>query len=123
MLIIPDWMIMLILVLVILVLMLLLLFNKYKKRINYLFRREVPEAREAQEITGPAGPEEELGGGAAAPEEEARAAEAARAAAEKQKIQKVLNLLEKEYNEGIISEKAYNELTKRNLEKLKKLGG
>ncbi len=113
---IPDWLIMLIMVMVIAILVLLLVLSKYRKRVERIFRREVPEAGAAKEMIG-AGPAVS----------EAYAAEDAAAAArreeEREKIEKVLNLLEKEFKEGIISEKAYNELRKRNLEKLRELEG
>jgi hypothetical protein len=82
-----------------------------------MFKREVPEVRATHEMVGvPA---------AAMPSEDAAAAlaEAAAKEAEKEKLRKVLKLLEKEYKEGIISDKAYDDLRKRNEEKLRNLGG
>jgi uncharacterized membrane protein len=115
-LVIPDWMIMLILLLIVAILVLVLFISKYKKRMERFFKRGVPEVKATREMVGvtpaiPSGPP---------PEEEAAAA---RREAEKNKIEKVLNLLEREFKEGIISEKAYNELRKRNLEKLKEMQG
>ncbi|MEE9323797.1 MAG: NEW3 domain-containing protein, partial [Candidatus Aenigmarchaeota archaeon] len=43
-------------------------------------------------------------------------------ARERANMQRVLDLMEREYKEGLISEKAYNDLKKRNEEKLKKMG-
>jgi uncharacterized membrane protein len=113
---IPDWMITLILILIILALALVILVNRYKKKINriFKFRERAPESATAKDLIG-IGPEAERA------EEEAAAA--ARRADERKKIEKVLALLEREYKEGIISEKAYNELRKRNLEKFRELGG
>ncbi len=113
-LVIPDWMITLIMLLIIAILALLLLTSKYKKKLERIFKRGVPETRYAKEAIG-AGP-------AVKAAEEEEAAATARREAEREKIKKVLNLLDREYNEGIISEKAYNELRKRNLEKFKDLG-
>jgi hypothetical protein len=112
---IPDWMLMLIMILIIAILVLVILLSKYRKKIEKTFRREVPGAGAAKEMIG-AGPAMK---GAY---EEEEAAEVARREEERGKIKKVLNLLEREFNEGIISEKAYKELRKRNIEKLKELG-
>jgi len=105
---IPDWLIFVMLALVIVVLALILMITKYKKKLNRMFRREVPQARAAAEMTG-------TGPSALAEEERVMAGRAT----EREKIRKVLNLLEKEYKEGLISEKAYSELKKRNESKLK----
>ncbi len=40
---------------------------------------------------------------------------------ERMNIRRVLSLLEREYKEGLISEKAYSDLKKRNEEKLSKI--
>ncbi|UCD02806.1 MAG: hypothetical protein JSV63_03410, partial [Candidatus Aenigmatarchaeota archaeon] len=112
---IPDWILMIILILIIVILVVLIVFGRYKKKLNAMFefRKRAVKGPEITEVIG-AGPptsrvKEDIEG-------------AARRQAERKKIEKVLDLLEREYKEGIISEKAYNELRKRNLEKLKEMG-
>ena len=109
---IPDWMITLILVLIIAALALMVVLNRYKKRLDKVFRfkKRTQEPSAAADILGTAGAA--ISGGASAEE-----AAATRRAEEKEKVNKVLDLLDREYKEGIISEKAYNELRKRNLDK------
>ncbi|MBN2330932.1 MAG: hypothetical protein JXC85_03885 [Candidatus Aenigmarchaeota archaeon] len=112
---IPDWVLTLVMLLIISILVLVILLSRYRKRIERTFKREVPEVTAAKEMIG-AGPAMK------GKYVEKDAAAAARKEEEKAKIIKVLNLLEKEYNQGIISENAYKELRKRNMEKLKALG-
>ena len=113
---IPDWMLTLILLLTIVVLALVIVANRYKKRLEKIFefRKRSPELSTGKELL-------ELGPSASRTRFDAEAA--ARKEEEKQKIEKVLSLLEREFKQGIISETAYNELRKRNIEKLKALGG
>jgi hypothetical protein len=116
---IPDWMITLILILIIAILALLVVMNRYKKRLDriFAFRKRAPAAAaESMEAAG------DIISSRGAPREDIQAMATARREEERQKINKVLSLLEKEYNEGIISEKAYSDLRNRNLEKLKALG-
>jgi hypothetical protein len=119
-LVIPDWMLTLLLILVIVILVIAVLLLKYKKKLERLFKREVPEASYAAEMIGGEG--EAAAETAALPGVPAEGVDTAREQ-EKEKIRKVIALLEKEYNEGIISEKAYNDLRKSNEEKLNKMGG
>ncbi len=116
---IPDWMITLILILIILALALVVVISRYKKKLEkvFKFRKTVTDSVAAADVLG------SFGGGGAPSKVEQEAIARTRREEEKKKIEKVLSLLEREYKEGIISEKAYNELVKRNADKLKELGG
>ena len=94
-----------------------IVISKYRSKMSNLMKlkRGMPEAKEAAAADFFGGEAEK----SRAAEDEA---EMKRRAVEKEKIQKVLNLLEREYKERIISEKAYNELRARNMKKLSDLG-
>ncbi len=113
---IPDWMLTLILILIIASLALVIVANHYRKRLEriFKFRQKGPQTTTAKDIIG-------LGADLGGASDETMAA--TRKLEERKKIEKVLGLLEREYKEGIISERAYNELRKRNMEKLKQMGG
>jgi hypothetical protein len=114
---IPDWMLMLLLILVIAALLLVMLMKKYRKKLERRFKKELPaETRAAAEMTA-------VGPSVGEAFSEAEERKAAAREAEREKLKKLIALLDKEYQEGIISEKAYGELKKRNEEKLKALGG
>ena len=113
---IPDWMLMLLLILVIVALVLVMIMKKYRKKLDRMFKKELPaETRAAAEMTA-------VGPSVGEAFSQAEERKAASREAEREKLRKLIALLEKEYHEGIISEKAFGELKKRNEEKLKALG-
>ncbi|MBN1896418.1 MAG: hypothetical protein JW789_01675 [Candidatus Aenigmarchaeota archaeon] len=115
-LVIPDWLLTLILILVIVAMAMFFVLNRYKKKLDkmFMFRKRKVEAPIMEDVIGEGPSTSRMADDTAAYEARQR---------EKEKVEKVLGLLEKEFKEGIISENAYNELRKKNVEKLKHLGG
>lgn len=98
----PLWMIIIIIILIVIIVAVLLMMKKMKGVTENLFRNQMsgvkPKTLMAERIEEKSSLEED-----------------------KAKINRVLNLLEKEKNEGLITEKAYNDLVTRNRNKLKSI--
>jgi hypothetical protein len=96
----PPWLIILLAIMVIIVIVSLVMMRNMRGTSEKIFRMQIPGAKPktvmAERIEEKEGLE-----------------------TEKAKIMRVLALLEKEFNEGLITEKAYNDLASRNRTRLK----
>lgn len=99
----PPWLIILLTVLICAVVFLFFFAKKMKKAAEELFKLQASGTPKPKTVTSEKIEEKES------------------ILKEKEKAQKVLNLVEKEHEEGIISEKAYNDLKSRNQKKIKSL--
>jgi hypothetical protein len=98
----PLWLLAILIILVAVIVVLVLFLKRLKGNFNQLFRSQAPQMKRSVLVE--------------------RITETKNVEKEKAKIQRILTLLENEHKEGLISDKAYADLKRRNEEKLRKLG-
>ncbi|NIP40150.1 MAG: hypothetical protein GTN39_01370 [Candidatus Aenigmarchaeota archaeon] len=99
---IPPWLIVVLVILVLVIIILLFFVRKIKGRVESIFKLQLPRAKPRTVLVEKIEEKESL-------------------AREVASVRRVLNLLEREFKDGLISEKAYGNLKKRNEEKLASL--